>query len=106
MEDRGLLLVEGLQPECLLNDGSPTRLPTAGTRANPLDLTWVSSKLVDRIKWEVEMETLGSEHSVILMKLHAAMNHEEIRVREVEKIKFLKNVEGIDQRFIRSDHNR
>lgn len=62
---RGILLIEELETLCLLNDGSPTRIPSAKTKANPLDLTWATSSIFERLEWEVKMENLGLDHLVV-----------------------------------------
>lgn len=80
-DDRGILLTNELENFCLLNDGTPTRIPNGKTKSNPLDLSFATSNIFDRIKWHVKMENLGSDHLIVLMQLNLMMNSEEIKVK-------------------------
>lgn len=92
-EDRGILLMEKMKSFCLLNDGKPTRIST-NKEANPLDLTWTTGNLRERLEWQVEEESLGSDHLVIKIRLEQAMNSEAIKVKpKVDEARFTKNVE-------------
>lgn len=94
---RGLLLAEELESFCMLNDGSPTRVPTGPSKPNPLDLTWSSSNLFERIDWSVKMESLGSDHLVVSMEIDLAMNSEEITVKaKIDYQAFYDNVNELD----------
>src|SRR6202012_4939489 len=53
---RGKLLIEELESLCLLNDGTPTRIPEGNCKANPLDLTWSSSNIYEKLDWSVKSE--------------------------------------------------
>lgn len=94
---RGILLYDEMEDLCLLNDGSPTRIPSPKTKANPLDLTWVSSSILERIEWEVTTENLGSDHLIIRIEISLAMNTEEIKVKaKVDDDEFKKGIEELD----------
>lgn len=94
-DDRGILLVNELEDFCLLNDGTPTRIPNGKSKSNPLDLSWATSNIFERIEWQVKMETLGSDHLVVLMQLSLMMNSEEIWVRpKIDYEEFLSRIEG------------
>lgn len=94
---RGILLMEEFESICLLNDGSPTRMPTNNTKPNALDLTWSTSGIFDRVEWEVKKETLGSDHMVISMRIAMGMNSEKIKVKpKIDYEAFKKNIDDLD----------
>ena len=53
----------------LLNDGTGTRITFNGIQT-PLDLTFVSSNLSKISRWNVQDNTLGSDHSLIKIQLY------------------------------------
>lgn len=100
---RGLLLINELESFCLLNDGSPTRIPSKNSKANPLDLSWASSDILERMEWNVKMETLGSDHLVVLMEITMAMNSEEIKVKpKIDYKVFMDKIEELDVQNVKS----
>lgn len=67
------------------------------TKGHPFDLTWASPNLRERIEWQVEIETLGSDHLVISMKMELAMNSEKIKIKpRIDAEEFLMKIEEID----------
>lgn len=94
---RGILLMDELESFCLLNDGSPTRVPTRPGTPNPLDLTWATSNIFERLEWSVKKESLGSDHLVVFIQLSMAMNSEAIKVKaKIDYEAFRNNVEELD----------
>ena len=57
----------------LLNDGSGTHINYNGN-VTPLDLTFVSNSLSHISKWNVENNSLGSDHFIICIKLYQQRN--------------------------------
>lgn len=68
----GNLLVDILESQNLIimNDGSPTRVQRPTQNKSAVDLSIVTSDLVDRLSWSVSGETLGSDHYVIKLCLN------------------------------------
>ncbi len=71
--------------------------PSGTMKPNPLDLTWASSGIFERIDWNVKMENLGSDHLVVLMELDVAINTEEINVKpKIDHELFHNNIDAMD----------
>lgn len=95
VDDRGLLLADEIDHMCLLNDGTPTRVGSVRGKANPLDLTWISCELLDRIDWKVRMENLGSDHLTVDMNFSMGIPTEAIKIKPKVDEKMYANL--IDQ---------
>ncbi|XP_072389307.1 uncharacterized protein [Diabrotica undecimpunctata] len=52
----------------ILNDGPPTKISRSGQNSS-VDLTLVSPDIADKTNWTVVIDTLGSDHFLILLKL-------------------------------------
>lgn len=101
MDDRGILLVNELENLCLLNDGTPTHLGSKVGRSNPIDLTWSTSDILERLEWRVEMDCLGSDHLFIGMRLAMNMFSEEIKVKpKLDEAAFQSNIERLSMENI------
>lgn len=66
-----------------LNDGSPTRFSSPGHNCSVVDLTISSPQVAEKIYWEVQSDTLGSDHFPILIKLQ--INHSGFQINPSTK---------------------
>ncbi|XP_026475710.1 uncharacterized protein LOC113380860 [Ctenocephalides felis] len=53
----------------IMNDGRPTTISTASRKGTPIDLTFCSNNLYDKIQWDIYAGSLGSDHLPINITL-------------------------------------
>lgn len=90
----------------ILNTGVATRWEDINTQATAIDLTITTPNLAPHINWDISEEDLGSDHKLIICKIHDFNKFPTNTTKTlINKDKAINNINEIDQK-VKKNSNR